>query len=109
MGQPGGVGEMHGGLHLGMEGLQQQQQQHQGRGEEQQQFDGQQHQQHGQQQMGQQGEIINQSPRGQGIGGQGGTGQGQEVSQLDFEDALGARLMESLEDHDKRAASVTTS
>lgn len=35
--------------------------------------------------------------------------QAAEVSQLEFEDALGARLMESLEDHDKRAASVATS
>ncbi|OBT73647.1 hypothetical protein VF21_07350 [Pseudogymnoascus sp. 05NY08] len=105
MGQQGG-GEMHGGHHLGMEGLQQQQQQQ--RGEEQQQFDGQQHQ-HGQQ-HGQQGEV-NRSPSGQGQIGtqQQAGGQGQEVSQLDFEDALGARLMESLEDHDKRAASVTTS
>lgn len=33
----------------------------------------------------------------------------QEVSQTEFEDALGARLMESLEDHDKRAASEATS
>ncbi|OBT98169.2 TTAGGG repeat binding factor [Pseudogymnoascus verrucosus] len=106
----GGQGEMHGGHHLQqqMDGLQQQQQQQQQRGDEQQQqFDGQ-HQQHGQ--LGQQGEV-NQSPRGQGqIGAQGQQqAGGQEVSQLDFEDALGARLMESLEDHDKRAASVTTS
>jgi len=34
--------------------------------------------------------------------------QAAEVSQLEFEDALGARLMESLEDHDKRAASVAS-
>ena len=33
----------------------------------------------------------------------------QEVSQTEFEDALGARLMESLEDHDKRAASEAAS
>lgn len=97
------------GMHVGMqmEGLQQQQ-----RGEE---FDGHGSQQHQQQQqlgqLGHQGQgEVNRSPRDQGqIGAQGGQQGGQEVSQLDFEDALGARLMESLEDHDKRAASVTTS
>ncbi|KFY25141.1 hypothetical protein V491_01880 [Pseudogymnoascus sp. VKM F-3775] len=87
-----------------MDGLQQHGQQQQQRVEEQQQFEGQHHQQHGQQ-IGQQGEV-NRSP---GVQGQQGGQQGAEVSQLDFEDALGARLMESLEDHDKRAASVTTS
>ncbi|OBT62835.1 hypothetical protein VE03_07578 [Pseudogymnoascus sp. 23342-1-I1] len=111
--QEGGVGmgmaqqqegrEMHGGG-MGMEGLQQQQRE----GE----FDGQQQHHHGLQ-LGQhaQQQGENRSPRDQGqIGAQGQqTGQGAEVSQLDFEDALGARLMESLEDHDKRAASVTTS
>ncbi|KFY42069.1 hypothetical protein V494_02611, partial [Pseudogymnoascus sp. VKM F-4513 (FW-928)] len=123
-GQGQGLGQGH--QEGGMEGLQQQQQhgQHgQQRGDEGQQggqFDGSHHaqqhhaqqhaQQHGQQQMGQQGEV-NRSPSGQQAQGQAGQGQqgGQEVSQLDFEDALGARLMESLEDHDKRAASVTTS
>lgn len=95
--------DMH-AAHLQMEGLQQQQ-----RGEEfdpQQQHGGQ-HGQHGQ--HGQQQGEVNRSPREQ-VGAQQQQGaQGTEVSQLDFEDALGARLMESLEDHDKRAASVTTS
>jgi hypothetical protein len=101
--QDGGRGDMHSGQ-MQMDGLQQQHPQR-----EEQQFDGSQHgQQLGQQQQhgGQQGEP-NRSPSGQqGHQQQGGQG---EVSQLDFEDALGARLMESLEDHDKRAASVTTS
>ncbi|ELR02040.1 hypothetical protein GMDG_05202 [Pseudogymnoascus destructans 20631-21] len=105
LGQQGVVGgEMHGGHHLQMEGLQQQQ-----RGEEQQQFDAQQNGQQLGQQLGQQGDVNCEREQG-GVQGQQQTGgQGQEVSQLDFEDALGARLMESLEDHDKRAASVTTS
>ena len=98
-GHEGRGGDMH-AAHLQMEGLQQQQREE---------FDVQQHglQQHGQHQ--QQGEV-NRSPREQQMGAQQQQGaQGTEVSQLDFEDALGARLMESLEDHDKRAASVTTS
>lgn len=104
-GQDGRAGEMqHGGMGMGMEGLQQQQQ----RGEEQ--FDNQQHVHGQQQQQHQQQQGENRSPREQGQQQLGQVqGQGAEVSQLDFEDALGARLMESLEDHDKRAASVTTS
>lgn len=99
-----GRSDMHAG-HMQMEGLQHQQQQQRG-GEEH--FDG---SQHGQQQHGHQQGEPNRSPREQvGVQGQQQAGaQGGEVSQLDFEDALGARLMESLEDHDKRAASVTTS
>jgi hypothetical protein len=85
--------------------------QQQGHQQNSQQQHGQQQQQHGKssQPPAEQQQSMPQSHQQQSTGASQAPQQQTEVSQFDFEDALGARLMESLEDHDKRAASVATS